>query len=96
MFNYFYPGFHAYPKGNEFFKEIFGCQSFCFLNFNSGNPFMYKGELYNTIQVDVDPGMEHRIYEYVKDIGLVTISDMRGGNSVWSNIYVLVNYIGPD
>jgi len=95
VFNYFYPGFHAYPKGNDFFKEVFGCEYFCFLNFDS-SIFVYEGEQYNTIKVDVDPGMEHRIYEYVKDIGLVTISDMRGGNSVWSNIYVLVNYIGPD
>lgn len=97
VFDFFYPGFHAYPKGNEFFKQIFGCGSgFCSLNFTNGDPFLYKGELYNTVKVDVDPSMHHRIYEYVKDIGLVTIFDLYGGNSVWLDEYVLVEYTRPE
>lgn len=97
VYNFFHPGFHAYPKGNEFFKEVFGCSTFsCFLYFNNGNPFLYKGELYNTIQIDVDPGMSHTIYEYVQGIGLVTIEEVGGGNSVWANEYILINHIGTD
>ncbi len=98
VYNVFYPGFHAYPKGNDFFQEVFDCQEeiFCDLDFSSGDLFAYKGEMYNTIRVDVDPSMGHKVYEYVKGIGLVTIKDLRGGNSVWRDEYVLVNHIGTD
>jgi hypothetical protein len=97
VYNFFYPGFHAYPKGNEFFKQIFGCGSgFCFLNFTNGDPFLYKSEHYNTVKVDIDPSMYYKTYEYVKDLGIVTIYDLIQGNSNWLNKYVLVNHTGPE
>lgn len=98
VYNFFYPGFHAYPKGNEFFQEVFDCREelSCHLDFSSGDHFAYKGEMYNTIRIDVDQSMGHKVYEYVKGIGLVTIKDLRGGNSVWIDEYVLVNHIGTD
>lgn len=97
VYNFFYPGFHAYPKGNEFFKQIFDCGSgSCFLNFTNGDPFLYKGELYNTVKVDIDPSMYHKTYEYVKDLGIVTIYDFIGGNSNWFNEYVLVDHTDPE
>jgi len=98
VYNVFYPGFHAYPKGNEFFKEVFKCQEAlgCYLDFSNGDIFNYKGEMYNTIRVDVDPSMGQNVYEYVKDIGLVTAYERISGNSVWINEYVLVNHIGTE
>jgi hypothetical protein len=97
VYNFFYPGFHAYPKGNQFFREVFNCPEFgCGLIFSYGNPFMYKGVLYNTIRVNVDYSIGPKVYEYVKGIGIVTIDDMTSGNSVWANEYVLVIHIGTD
>jgi hypothetical protein len=98
VYNVFYPGFHAYPKGNDFFQEVFDCREelFCHLDFSSGDLFAYNGEMYNTIRVDVDQSMGHKVYEYVKGIGLVTIDDVIGGNSVWANEYVLVNHLGTE
>jgi len=97
VYNFFYPGFHAYPKGNQFFRGVFNCPEFgCGLVLSDGDQFTFKGVLYNTIRVDVDYSMAPKVYEYVKGIGLVTITDVTGGNSVGADVYILVNHIGTD
>lgn len=96
VYNFFYPGFHAYPKGNQFFREVFNCPEFgCGLVFSDGDQFTFKGEIYNTIRIDTD-AVENITYQYVKGLGLVTIKYLYVGNNVWADDYDLVNHIEND
>ena len=91
VYNFFFPGFHAYPKNNQFFRQVFDIPDGGYSwSYGSGNLFSYKGHTYYTVKVSTYSN-HNNLYNYVHDIGIVKVNGWTSDNGLLHTQIVLID-----